>query len=89
MQINNIDIMSILLTTGTALLGVVVSCVQYIIGRKNEKKEIEIKYSVKNINANETTKSETINNINISNIEENYLHRLLELYHNQALQRKR
>lgn len=87
MQINNIDIMSILLTAGTAFFGVVVSFVQYIISRKNEKKEIEIKYNVKNISSNENTKSGAINNnIENPNIEENYLQRLLESYHNQALQ---
>lgn len=86
MQINNIDIMSILLTAGTAFFGVVVSFVQYIISRKSEKKEIEIKYNVKNISSNENTKSGAINNIENPNIEENYLQRLLESYHNQALQ---
>lgn len=84
---NNIDIISIILTVGTGLLGVAASVVQYINSRINEKKEIEIKYNIKKIASNENSKNGTINNIpKNSNVEENYLHRLLESYHNQALQ---
>ncbi len=84
MQRNNIVIISILLTVGTAVLGIIVSFVQYIISRKIEKKEIEIKYNInKNMNSNENPVNEKIEN---PIIEENYLHRLLESYHDQALQ---
>lgn len=84
MQRNNIVIISILLTVGTAVLGIIVSFVQYIISRKIEKKEIEIKYNInKNMNSNENSVNEKIEN---PIIEENYLHRLLESYHDQALQ---
>lgn len=84
MQRNNIVIISVLLTVGTAVLGIIVSFVQYIISRKIEKKEIEIKYNInKNMNSNENPVNEKLEN---PIIEENYLHRLLESYHDQALQ---
>lgn len=86
---NNIDIMSIILTVGTGLLGVVVTFVQYIISSRNEKKEIQIKYNIKNINSSlyEDLKNGNANdNVDSSNIKDDYLHRLLESYHNQALQ---
>lgn len=77
MQRNNIVIISILLTVGTAVLGIIVSFVQYIISRKIEKKEIEIKYNInKNMNSNENPVNEKIEN---PIIEENYLHRLLSV----------
>lgn len=84
---NNIDIMSILLTVGTAFLGFAVSFVQYIISRINEKKKTEIKYIINSNSSNVNYKNISVNdNIENTTVEENYLNRLLESYHNQALQ---
>ena len=84
---DNIHIISIILTVGTGFLGVVVLFGQYINSRINEKKEIKIKYSIKNGSSNENSKNGTVND-SIEELynEKNYLHRLLESYHNQALQ---
>lgn len=86
---NNIDIMSVILTIGTGLLGIVVSCLQYLISSRSEKKKIEIKYSARNINSSlheDSDSGKISDNAENSNIiQEDYLHSLLEAYHNQAL----
>lgn len=84
---NHIELMSVLLTAGTAFLGVATLFIQYLISRMNEKKETEIKYGIKTIHSGEHFKTGTVNeNTENSNDEENYLQRLLESYHSQALQ---
>lgn len=86
---NNIDIMSIILTVGTGLLGVAVTFVQYIISRRSETKEIEIKYNIRNTNSSlhEDLKNGNANdNADSSDIKDDYVHTLLESYHNQAIQ---
>lgn len=86
---NNMDIMSIILTVGTGLLGVAVTFVQYIISRTSEKKEIEIKYNIRNTNSSlhEDLKNGNANdNADSSDIKDDYVHTLLESYHNQAIQ---
>lgn len=86
---NNMDIMSIILTVGTGLLGVAVTFVQYIISRRSETKEIEIKYNIRNTNSSlhEDLKDGNSNdNADSSDIKDDYVHTLLESYHNQAIQ---
>lgn len=85
----NIDIMSLILTVGTGFLGVAVSVVQYIISRRRDEKEVEIKYNIRDINSSLHVNSKNVkvnDNVKIIDVKEDYLHRLLESYHNQALQ---
>jgi len=85
----NTDMISIVLTVGTGILGVVMLYIQYIINKRSEKKETEIKYNSKNVNSipDQSIKDDyPDDNKETSGITEDYLHILLESYHTQALQ---
>lgn len=81
------DIMFILLTVGAGCLGVVMAAVQYVVSRKNEKMETGIKYSMKSRRSGGNSGDGAGHGQEGDmETEENHFHRILESYHNQALQ---
>jgi len=83
---DNTNMISIILTVGISILGIVMLYVQYIISRKNEKIEIELKYHSNASVHKDSENGQACNGEKNSDVQENTLHKLLELYYNQALQ---
>lgn len=82
-----IDSTSIFISLLTGILPLVLSVIIHRINKSTETKQLEIKYDLDKIfSIKKDNESCKINREKSINIEESYLHKLLELHHNQALQ---
>ena len=78
-----VEYVSIIITLLTVIFGIGISLVQFWVGKRNDAKELEIKYNIDKISFRQELKKDKMQ---FTNINANYLHKLLELHHNQALQ---
>lgn len=86
-EYNVIDFASIFVTLLVSILSLVIPFILYRINKGTEAKQLEIKYDLdKRFLIQADNKNCKINREKSINIEESYLHKLLELHHNQALQ---
>lgn len=84
---NVVDFTSIFITLLAGVLSIAISLILHRINKGTEAKQLEIKYDLdKMFSIKEDNENYKIDREKNINIEGSYLHKLLELHHNQALQ---
>lgn len=87
MNIFDTDSMNFFISLFVGVVGCIISFVMYRVSNRTENNQIKIKYDIgKIMSVKLEKKKEKLDDEEKLELEENYLYKLLELHHNQALQ---